>query len=64
MNTQKGGAKYNNFHLLLDSGCISAIVIRRLITKLNPKIYDVMQWHTQAGNITTNIRLKNIFYLT
>ena len=26
--------------------------------KLNPKKYDVMQWRTQAGNITTNLKIK------
>ena len=34
MNTQKGRAKFNNFRILLDSGCSSTITIKRPITKL------------------------------
>ena len=26
--------------------------------KLNPDKYDVMQWHTQAVNVTTNLKGK------
>ena len=37
MNTQKGETKFKNFRILLDSGCISMIVMGRLITKNNPK---------------------------
>ena len=32
--------------------------MKSLITKSNPKIESVMQWHTQAGNITTDLRVK------
>ena len=31
--------------------------------KLNPIKGDVVQWHTQAGNITTNLRVKIDFTL-
>ena len=37
MNTQKGRAKFKNFRILLDSGCSSMIIIRRLIEKLISK---------------------------
>ena len=36
--------------------------MRRLVEKINPDKYAVMQWHMQAGNITTNIKVK--VYLT
>ena len=62
MNTRKVRAKFKKFKILLDSGCISAIVMRMPINKLNPKEDDVMQWHTQAVNITTIIKVK--IYLT
>ena len=45
------------------SGCIYKIVIIRLIEKLNPKKYAVIQWHTQSGNITTNLKVKIDFTL-
>ena len=32
--------------------------------KLHPKIDVVIQWHTQAGNITTNLDIKINFTLT
>ena len=38
--------------------------MRRLVEKINPDKYAVMQWHTQAGNITTNIKVKVYFTLT
>ena len=30
----------------------------RLVKKLSPEKDSVMQWYTQAGNITTNINVK------
>ena len=57
MNTQKGKAKFNNFRILLDSGCSSNIVIRRLI-KTQTKEDFVIQWNTQLGDITTNLKVK------
>ena len=36
--------------------------MRRLITEINPKIDAVMQCNTQAGNVTTNLKVK--IYLT
>ena len=58
MNTRKGRAKFKTFQIILDSGCISTIVIRRLFGKLCPEKYDVMQWQTQAGNINNNFKVK------
>ena len=38
------------------------IVIRGLIKNLKTREDSATQWHTQAGNITTNIKVK--IYLT
>ena len=64
MNTKHGRAKPNNFRILLDSGCSSTIVMRRIFGKLYPEKDAVMQWHTQAGSITTNHKVKEDFTLT
>ena len=32
--------------------------MERIVEKLHPEIDAVMQWHTQAGNITTNHKVK------
>ena len=61
---EKGRAKFKNFRILLDSGCSSTIVTKRLVEKLHPGINAVMQWHTQAGYITTNIKVHVDFTLT
>ena len=63
MNTCKGKAKFKYFLTLLDSGCSSTIVMNRPISKLNPKKDNVVQWHMQAGNITTNHKVKIYFTL-
>ena len=31
--------------------------------KISPEKYAVIQWHTQAGNITTNLKVKVYFTL-
>ena len=62
MNSRKGKAKFQNFWIWLYSGCSYTIVIRRLIINLKTKEDSVMQWHTKAGNITTNTKVK--IYLT
>ena len=36
----------------------------RLVEKLHPGNDAVMQWHTQAGNITNTIKVKVDFTLT
>ena len=50
----KGKGKFNKFRVLLYSGCGSTILMLMLIKNLNPKEDNVIQWHTQAGNITTS----------
>ena len=39
------------------------ILTRKLVEKLDPKIDAVMQWQMQAGNITTNFKVKIDFTL-
>ena len=63
MNTRKDGAKFKNFRILLDSGCSSTILIGRLIEKIHPENDALMQWNTQAGNITNNLKVKVDFTL-
>ena len=63
INTQKGKQKFKKFRILLDSGCSSTILMGRLIQNRIPKIDNVIQWHMQAGNITTNLRVKRNFTL-
>ena len=63
MNTRTGRVKFNIFQILLDSGCSSTIVMVRIFERLHPEKYYVMQWHTQAGNITTNIKVEIYFIL-
>ena len=36
----------------------------RLVEKLSPKKYAVMQWHKQAGNITSNLKVEVNFTCT
>ena len=47
----------------MDSGFSSTIVMTRLVEKLSLEKYAVMKWHTQAGNITTNLKVKVDFIL-
>ena len=63
MKTKKGRAKFKNFRILLVSGFSSTIVMGKLIEKLHPEKYDVIQWHTKAGNITTTMKIKVDFTL-
>ena len=63
MNTRKGGANFKNFRILFYSVCSSTIVIGMLITKLTPKEDSGIQWHTQAGSIATNLKVKIYFIL-
>ena len=39
------------------------IVMGRLVNKIIPKKEAVMQWHTQAGKINTNRRVRIYFTL-
>ena len=52
---------FNKFRILLDGGCSFAVVMVRLSKKLRLEKYDMMQWHTQASNIITNIKVKVYF---
>ena len=63
MNTRKGRVRFKNYRILLDSVCSYTIVTRRLVQKLRPRKDDVMQWQTQAGNITTNLKVNVDFTL-
>ena len=35
----------------------------RLVEKLSPEKYALMQWHMQAGNITTSLKVRLDFTL-
>ena len=58
MHTQKGRAKFHNFLILLDSGYSSTIDMGRLIKNFILREDVVMQWHTQAGSINTNLKVN------
>ena len=62
MNNRHGRANFKNFRVLLGIGFSSMTVMIRLVEKPHPEKYYVMQWHRQAGNITTNHKVK--LYLT
>ena len=64
MNTRKWKVEFKNFRIILDSGCSPTIVIGRLVKRKGLEKYAPMQWHTQAGNITTNLMDKFYFTLT
>ena len=49
---------FKNIQILLDIVCSYMIVIVRLVEKLYHKKDGVMQWHMQAGNITTNLKVE------
>ena len=63
MNTHKGKVKFNNFRIILDSGCSSTIFMRIMI-KNNPKEEYVMQWNMQARNIINHLKFKIYFTLS
>ena len=63
MNTRHGRVKFKNFRILLGSGCSSMIIMGMLVEKHCLEKYAVMQWHTQARNITTNYKVKVYFTL-
>ena len=56
-NTRTGKSKFKNFYILLDSECSNKIVMGRIIQRLGQNKF-LMQWNTQAGNITTNIKVE------
>ena len=63
MNTRRGKANFKNIRILLDGRCSSTVVMLRLVEKIRIEKDAVMQWHTQAGNITTNLKVKVYFIL-
>ena len=63
MNTRIGREKFKSFWILLGSGCSSTIVLGVLVEIILLKTDDVMQCHTQAGNITSNLKVQVYFTL-
>ena len=63
MNNRRGEAKFKNFQILLDSGFRYTILMGRIAVIICLEKYAVTQWHTQAGNITNNIKVKVDFAL-
>ena len=61
--TRRVRVKYKIFQILLDIGCSSTIIIRRLTMKLKTKKYPMIQYHTQVGNLITNHKVKIYFTL-
>ena len=58
MNTRKNRARFRKNCILLDSGCSSTILMRRLVNQLGLEEDSPIQWSTQAGNITTTMKDK------
>ena len=63
MNTRNVRGEFKNFRIILDSGCISTILMGRLVKKLGLEKYTLVQWNTQAVNITNNLKVKIYFTL-
>ena len=63
MNTRKGKAKFKKSRSIFNSSCSYMVVMVRIVEKLHPDKYYEMQWHTQAGNITTNLKVNIDFTL-
>ena len=63
MNAMHGIARIKKLRILLGSGYSSTIAIGTIVEKPYLKKYDVIQWHTQAQNITTNLKFKVNFTL-
>ena len=63
INNILGRESFKNFRILLESGCSSTISMRRLVEKTRLEKRAVIQWNTQAGNITINIKIKLYFTL-
>ena len=49
--------------ILLANGCSPTIIMGRLINKLTPKNNSAIKWNTQAGKITTNLKVRIYFTL-
>ena len=63
MNSINNRAKFKHFRIILDSGFSSTTLMGRLVKNIHPEKYYVMQWHTQAVNITTINKVKIILTL-
>ena len=57
MDNRRGKAKLKNIRILLENGCSSMIVMIRPTTKIKTKTNAMMQWNTQAVNLTTNMKV-------
>ena len=64
VNNRNGRARLKKFQIILDSGWSSTILMIGLVHKLSPEKYSVMQWQTQAGNITNNLKVNVDFIVT
>ena len=51
------------FESFFGSGCSSTIVVVRMVEIIHPKKADVMQWHTQSGNILIVIIISHGLYI-
>ena len=63
MNTRKGKSSFFLNCILLEIGCSSTILMGSLVKILSQEEDNPMQWHMQAGNITTNLKVKIYFTL-
>ena len=63
MNTRRGKAKFKNFRILLDSRCSYRSVMRSIMKNFEIKEGSVVEYHIQADNITTNLKVKIYFTL-
>ena len=64
MNSRKIRANFKNFRIILDNGFSSTIVMGRLVEGIHLEKDAVMQWQKQAGNITTDLKVKLFFNLS
>ena len=58
MNTREGRVEFKNFRILLDVRFSSTNILGMIIKSLYPKEDYVIQWHTQAGSISANIKVR------
>ena len=62
-NNRKCREKFKNLRIILDIVCSYTFVMGRIVEKLHPEKYAVIQWQMKAGNITTNLKVKVDFML-
>ena len=63
MNTIHGRSRFKNFRIILGSRCRSTIGMGSIVEKIHTEKYAMIKWHTQAGNITNNIKVRLYFTL-